>query len=487
MSESKMKSLSPIVPAGLLCVGLLACAGCGHPQVEFVLNREGQTPFDEIEERLRDTIKKHNAAEEKRAEEAQEKGTEYEPALRDADQEVQEERDRRALHDQAIVDVLYTMFGDPSEPWAWGGANVSGLDQKKLRFAAGAADDPTGRGLYRKHCVHCHGITGDGNGPTAAFLNPFPRDFRYGMFKFKSTAPESARPTREDLQHTISEGINGTAMPSFKVLLRSDEIEALAEYVVYLSLRGRTEILLRDPTNDAGIVDDNIQLKDIELEDGGWALDKLQELYASKVIRGVVELGEFDVWKQASGQVFTPPPRDEAAIAKEDGYKLFAGAPGPDGKNRVECTKCHGNNALGDGDSAAQTFDKWNEPKWKLAQAGNSPSDIAQRFDLPLQRLQPRNLRLGIYRGGRRPVDLFRRIAVGVLPSGMPAHASIKRDEQDEDKDGNTDELVMASAPDKLQPHEIWALVDYVLSLPYQEDGELRRDRVAEGPVLERH
>src|SRR5439155_23515620 len=130
------------------------------------------------------------------------------------------------------------------------GAAVSGLDEKKLRLAAGPADDPQGRGLFRKHCVHCHGISGDGNGPTARFLNPFPRDFRRGIFKFKSTAPTEAMPTREDLQRTIREGANGTAMPSFKVLLRGDEIEALAEYVMYLSMRGRVELGLRNPEND---------------------------------------------------------------------------------------------------------------------------------------------------------------------------------------------------------------------------------------------
>ena len=29
--------------------------------------------------------------------------------------------------------------------------------------------------LYREHCAHCHGISGDGVGPTAVFLNPYPR------------------------------------------------------------------------------------------------------------------------------------------------------------------------------------------------------------------------------------------------------------------------------------------------------------------------
>ena len=129
-------------------------------------------------------------------------------------------------------------------------------------------------------------------------------------------------------------------------------------------------------------------------------------------------------WAQAPQRVFVPPPRDEAAIAQADGAKLFAGAPDKEGKMRVECMKCHGPTALGDGASAFESFDEWNKPKWNL----RDPEVIAQRFNLPLQRLQPRNLRLGIYRGGRRPVDLFRRIALGIFPSAMPAHAAIGAD-----------------------------------------------------------
>jgi hypothetical protein len=33
--------------------------------------------------------------------------------------------------------------------------------------------------LYRVQCVHCHGAEGGGDGPTAEFLNPLPRDYRH--------------------------------------------------------------------------------------------------------------------------------------------------------------------------------------------------------------------------------------------------------------------------------------------------------------------
>ena len=101
-------------------------------------------------------------------------------------------------YQQEIADVLGALFGSPDEPFA---LPETGLDQTKLSIAAGAAwsdEQSAAHGLYRKHCVHCHGITGDGRGPTARFLNPYPRDYRPAIYKFKSTY-NAAKPTDEDL------------------------------------------------------------------------------------------------------------------------------------------------------------------------------------------------------------------------------------------------------------------------------------------------
>jgi mono/diheme cytochrome c family protein len=98
------------------------------------------------------------------------------------------------------------------------------------------------RGLYRRQCAHCHGISGDGQGPTASILNPYPRDYRPGIFKFKSTYT-AAEPTEEDLRTIVHNGVPGTAMPSF-ALLPPDEVNALVEYVKYLSIRGQMETAL---------------------------------------------------------------------------------------------------------------------------------------------------------------------------------------------------------------------------------------------------
>src|SRR5262249_25106475 len=35
-----------------------------------------------------------------------------------------------------------------------------------------------GYGVYRRNCLHCHGVSGAGDGPTAPFLYPTPRDYR---------------------------------------------------------------------------------------------------------------------------------------------------------------------------------------------------------------------------------------------------------------------------------------------------------------------
>ena len=114
-----------------------------------------------------------------------------------------------------------------------------------LKAAAGPiGGDAEGNqwGLFRRHCAGCHGISGDGAGPAAAVLDPYPRDFRNGVFKYTSTAG-GAKPLREDLLRTLQQGIPGTAMPSFRKL-PGEQLDALLEYVKYLAIRGETELHL---------------------------------------------------------------------------------------------------------------------------------------------------------------------------------------------------------------------------------------------------
>lgn len=153
--------------------------------------------------------------------------------------------------DQAAEDatwVVAKMFGTPDKPKL--PAVVSEdedlsaiVSMERLMRASGPAD-ADGRGLFRKHCTICHGVTGNGRGPTAAVQVPYPRDYRMGIFKFKST-PRGNKPTRADLARLIAGGIGGTAMNKIPELTDED-IEALVDYVIYLSWRGEVERAIID-------------------------------------------------------------------------------------------------------------------------------------------------------------------------------------------------------------------------------------------------
>lgn len=74
--------------------------------------------------------------------------------------------------------------------------------------------------LYVAKCSVCHGRKGDGAG-NARQINPPPRNFVRGTFKFRST-PSGQLPTPEDLFATLTRGAPGTAMPSFSALSEAD-------------------------------------------------------------------------------------------------------------------------------------------------------------------------------------------------------------------------------------------------------------------------
>jgi mono/diheme cytochrome c family protein len=145
---------------------------------------------------------------------------------------------------QELEDVLRWVFGTPAMPKV--DVEYAGLDDRaaKARKELVLSGDVLAEGsrLYRQHCLHCHGLTGDGRGPTSKWVNPHPRDYRQGLFKFTSVdqTEKTLRPRREDLLRVLHQGIEGTAMPAFN-LLPEPELEALVSYVIHLSLRGYAE------------------------------------------------------------------------------------------------------------------------------------------------------------------------------------------------------------------------------------------------------
>lgn len=289
-----------------------------------------------------------------------------------------------------------------------------------------------GRMLYAEHCQHCHGTAGDGKGPTAQYLNPRPRDYRKGIFKFTSTK-ENMRAQRDDLSRIIEEGIPGTYMPSFK-LLKPTESAAIVEYVMFLAMRGETEYqlhrLLESDYSEAAIA---------TRVEGGESREKILAEFVTRAKEGEIDeeanartekmIGDWTA-AQTPESVIVPKekryPSDDASIAR--GRELYL-------SNNLNCVACHGESGLGDG---IQTY--------SITVDGETqkPNLEPGLYDTWGNKLKPRNLRLGMFRGGRRPIDIYARIEAGIKGTPMPAFGA------------------------KLTEQQKWDIVNYVLYLPHE-------------------
>ncbi|WAK01050.1 c-type cytochrome [Methylobacter sp. YRD-M1] len=88
--------------------------------------------------------------------------------------------------------------------------------------------------LYKEKCAYCHGDNGDGQSYAAHNMLVKPTSFVNGNYKYRTT-PYGQFPTDQDLEKTISNGLQGTAMPAWSDLLSSEQITSLAQYVKSLS------------------------------------------------------------------------------------------------------------------------------------------------------------------------------------------------------------------------------------------------------------
>ncbi|HJT78131.1 MAG TPA: c-type cytochrome [Gemmataceae bacterium] len=304
-----------------------------------------------------------------------------------------------------LEDALDGIFGKPAAPKV----DTTGLEDEAVEAAQTLRLDPQtlaeGSQLYRRHCLHCHGITGNGQGPTGPWINPHPRDYRLGKFKFTSSGQSAGtrKPLRADLVRTISHGLEGTAMPAFgnfasdqgansqAGILPPDEIDKLASYVTHLSLRGQVEFqVMQDWLNGGNLDGENT---------ADYAKERLADL-----------IGQ---WAAAEKNVIKPGPAKELtgdqmqqSIAR--GYDLFI-------RGSAQCISCHADF----GRQNNYKFDDWGT------------------LDRPM------DLTAGVYRGGRRPIDIYWRIHSGIGGTGMSAFGGA------------------------LQPDQIWDVVNFVRALPY--------------------
>jgi mono/diheme cytochrome c family protein len=301
-------------------------------------------------------------------------------------------RDNQPKQIAELEEILAADFGSPSQP------TVQGIDDS-LKEAL-KLDDKTldhGARLYRVHCLHCHGVAGNGRGPTAAWVNPHPRDYRLGKFKFTSTKGGNERkPRREDLLRTLRQGIESTSMPSFG-LLPENELEALVSYVIHLSIRGQLETQVMK----------EILMDDSELADAGVA-SRVKDYMDSSNDASIP-----GSWKAADANLIVPenpfPSKEERKASVQRGFQKFREQTG------AGCIKCH----TDFGRQSLLFYDDW--------------GTIGR----------PADLTTGIYRGGRRPIDLYWRIHSGINGSNMPSFSG------------------------SLSSKDIWDVVNFLQVLPY--------------------
>ncbi|HEY4905438.1 MAG TPA: c-type cytochrome [Candidatus Sulfotelmatobacter sp.] len=113
----------------------------------------------------------------------------------------------------------------------------SSAQESKIEGLTGNAN--AGKALYRRYCITCHGVHGDGAGENAPHLDPKPRDFTKAAFKCRST-PSGDLPTDSDLYDTISRGIYNSAMPPWRPLTRQQRADLIA-YIKTFSPRFHEE------------------------------------------------------------------------------------------------------------------------------------------------------------------------------------------------------------------------------------------------------
>jgi mono/diheme cytochrome c family protein len=288
-----------------------------------------------------------------------------------------------------------------------------------------------GRKLYMTHCLHCHGVSGDGKGPTSEYLNPRPRDYRDGVFKFTSTL-STEKVSHADLQRIVKKGIPGTYMPSF-MLLKDDELEAILSYVQWLASRGELEkkmVAELEADFSAAAVRSRIKENETSEEINKELQEFLSGEFGETVDGLATEIAE--AWTRADSKESLVVPKisriPDSPESRKKGRELYL-------SNKAKCATCHGPKGIGNG------------PETKLFRkipGTNKEYDQPGLFDMWDKPVKPRNLTRGIYRGGRRPIDLYSRVYSGIKGTPMPAFAGTLTDE------------------------EIWHLTNYVMSVPFE-------------------
>jgi len=337
---------------------------------------------------------------------------------------------------------LEEMFGTPAHPRVSGfePAALKAVDEsltgesivQTLKLDEATLDE--GSRLYRLHCLHCHGLEGNGRGPTGPWLNPPPRDYRQGLFKYTSTNQEqnARKPRRDDILHVLAFGIEGTSMPSFN-FLPVEEREAIASYVIHLSIRGEVES--RTMTGELRLATES---KGAEASDRPKFVMELRDDIKNPTLRDAMAdnlalaAGRWALAQKPDQAITygTVPPDQDFLTSAARGGRLFLNS----------CIQCHQNF----GRESNLVYDSWGTI------------------------VRGRNIYEGIYRGGRRPVDLYNRVHGGIQGAGMAAYNTLKSN--------LTPEAVGIPASEFERYDPIWDLVNFLRAVAYPDLREKLRE-----------
>jgi mono/diheme cytochrome c family protein len=186
-------------------------------------------------------------------------------------------------------------------------------------------------------------------------------------------------------------------MPSFG-LLKEEELEALVSYVIHLSIRGQVEFQV---------------MKEILMDDADLAEPEGVSKRIDEYMDARDEASVPGSWKAAEANVIVPeasfPSKEERKASVQRGFQKFREQTG------AGCIKCHTDY----GRQSLLFYDDW--------------GTIGR----------PADLTTGVYRGGRRPIDLYWRIHSGINGSNMPNFSG------------------------SLSPKDIWDMINFLEVLPY--------------------
>ena len=305
-----------------------------------------------------------------------------------------------------IINFFYDYVG--KVPRLWNNELVT--KNKKTQIQSQVAK-MTAEEIYQSQCAICHGKKGAGDGPTAEFLYPRPRDFTLGMFKYK-TSPGELPPRDEDLFHSIKYGLNGTAMLSWKTILNDEQINSLIPVIKSFDISYTwVEVPEDDDEEDYNEEEEEDYDDDTDYDDEEETEEETEKTIPTKpkVFKSISEI---------------EPTKGQIAYTKDSIAK---------GKIAFEknCTQCHGQTGRGNITSGKRLSDDWGYRIW--------PRNLTQPWTWRATNV-PKNRQETIR-------NIYLRISIGIFGTPMPSHRSTTND------------------PDPISLENRWHIANYVYSL----------------------